>query len=55
MMNLIFDFPNDQATAQVALAAAEDAVKKLQALDPDNQFIEKLRSGIQDRRKRSRW
>lgn len=44
-----------QATAQVALAAAEDAVKKLEALDPDNQFIEKLRSGIQDRRKRGRW
>jgi tetratricopeptide (TPR) repeat protein len=44
-----------QATAQVALAAAEDAVKKLEELDPDNQFIEKLRSGIQDRRRKARW
>jgi len=46
------DYP---ATAQVALAAADEAVKKLRELDPDNQFIEKLRAGIQERRKRTRW
>jgi tetratricopeptide (TPR) repeat protein len=46
---------NYPATAQVALAAADEAVKKLKGLDPDNQFIEKLRVGIQERRKRTLW
>jgi tetratricopeptide (TPR) repeat protein len=53
----VFDENADRypATAEVALAAAEDAVKRLGTLDPDNQFIEKLRAGITDRRKRRRW
>jgi len=41
-----------RAIAQVALAGAEDSVKRLTSLDPDNQFIERLNSEIAKRRKR---
>ncbi len=43
------------STAQVALAAAEDAVNKLEGLDPGNHFIPNLRSAIKDRRKKAIW